>query len=375
MSRNSAYVLIVSVLCLVGLGLVMLLSVSAFARENQGDAFFFIRRQAIWLCAGVVACAVAASLDYQRWTPHAKWGLLLSGLLIAACFVPGMGRAIKGAHRWIILGPFNIQPSEIAKLAIIAFLAFWFGQDPSCLKDMKRGLGVALAVILGICALLICQPDLGTVAVILIISFLILFVAGLQLRYIAPIPIAGLGGILALAMLMPERMGRLLAFLNPELHRDGKGYQVWQALIAFGSGGPQGVGLGNSLQKMHYVPEAHTDFIFPIIGEEMGLACTLLVVLCFLIITLCGIFISFHAPDETGILLGVGATSFIALQAGMNMAVVTSLMPAKGVGLPFISYGGSNLVLCLTCLGILINIHRQAYYEEPDPIQALTRMA
>lgn len=365
----------VSVLCLIGLGLVMLLSVSAFARDNQGDAIFFIKRQMIWLGAGVIACTVAASLDYQRWTPYTKWFVLLSGILIICCFIPGLGRAIKGAHRWIILGPFNVQPSEIAKLAIIGFLAYWLGQNSDHLKDIKRGLGIPLAVLLSICALLICQPDLGTVAVLFIISFLMFFLAGLPFRYIAPIPICGISGLLTLAFFMPERLGRLLAFLNPELHRDGKGYQVWQALIAFGSGGPQGVGLGNSLQKMYYLPEAHTDFIFPIIGEEMGLACTLTVVFCFLMITLCGMYISFHAPDETGIFLGVGVTSFIALQAGMNMAVVTSLMPAKGIGLPFISYGGSNLVVCLTCVGILINIHRQAYYEEVNPMQTLTRMA
>jgi cell division protein FtsW len=168
-------------------------------------------------------------------------------------------------------------------------------------------------------------------------------------------------------MAIPERRARLLAFMNPEQYRMSEGYQVWQALIAFGSGGTTGLGLGNSVQKMFYLPEAHTDFIFPIIGEELGVIFTLAVVFGFLLIALTGGYISYHAPDKTGVLLGVAVTSLICLQAGMNIAVVTALVPAKGIGLPFMSYGGSNLMMCMACVGILLNLHRQANYGNEAP--------
>lgn len=369
MSRNSAYLIIISVLCLVALGLVMLLSVSAFARDNQGNAMFFITRQAIWLTLGLVACVVASRVDYHLWVKYA-WILTgVSFLLVLACFIPGLGRAIKGAHRWIILGPFNVQPSEICKLATVVFLAFWFGEKPSRVHQLK-GITIPLGVIMLLIGVLLLQPDLGTCVMVLSITFLLLFVAGARLLYILPLPFLGFIGILTLAFFMPERRSRLMAFMDPNAHRADGGYQVWQALVAFGSGGVKGVGLGDSVQKMYYLPEAHTDFIFPIIGEELGLICTLLVVFGFLLIALAGGYISYHAPDMTGLLLGIGSVTMLCLQAGMNIAVVTSLIPAKGVGLPFMSYGGSNLVLCLLCIGILLNLHRQADYG-PERVDLL----
>jgi cell division protein FtsW len=170
--------------------------------------------------------------------------------------------------------------------------------------------------------------------------------------------------MVALAMTMPERMGRIIGFLNPEDHRQGEGYQVWQALIALGSGGTQGVGLGQSVQKMFYLPEAHTDFIFPILGEELGLPATLGVVAVFLLFTVMGGYIACHARDTTGMVLGIGVTALVGFQAFANLGVTTGLLPPKGVGLPFISYGGSNLVLCLAAVGILLSLHRQAQYRE-----------
>ena len=200
-----------------------------------------------------------------------------------------------------------------------------------------------------------------------LVTFILMFTAGSRLGYILPLPAVGLAGILTMAFFMPERRGRLLAFLDPEAHKLSEGYQPFQALVAFGSGGPTGIGLGQGVQKMYYLPEAHTDFIFPIIGEELGLIATLLIIFLFLLLTLGGIYISCHARDAQGLLLGLGATSLICIQAGLNVAVVTSLVPAKGVGLPFISYGGTNLVLCLVLVGILLNIHRNADYEASRP--------
>lgn len=366
MFRHSAYILIIAMLSLVALGLVMLLSVSAFAPDNRGNAVFFLTRQSIWLGIGLVVGVALWRMDYH-WLCKISPVLLLGcwGLLVA-CFLPGIGAAVKGAHRWLHLGAMNVQPSEFAKLAVVCFLASWLGKHQHQIKQFKQGFAIPFAVVLGIAITLLLQPDLGSTALLISIMCLLMFIAGCRLRYITPLLGAGLIGILGIALMMPERRGRLLAFIHPEQYRANEGYQVWQALIAFGSGGVQGLGLGNSVQKMFYLPEAHTDFIFPIIGEELGLFWTLFVVTGFILIVLAGGYISVYAPDVTGALLGWGVTALICLQAVANMGVVTACLPAKGLGLPFISYGGSNLIICLACIGILLNIHRQALYE-PTP--------
>lgn len=363
MFRQSAYILIVAMLSLVALGLVMLLSVSAFAPDNCGNTVFFLTRQSIWLGIGLIVGVVMWRADYH-WLCKISPLLLLAccGLLIA-CFLPGIGAAVKGSHRWLHLGIFSVQPSEFTKLAVVCFLASWLGKHQHQVEQFKQGFAIPFAVVLGMTIPLLLQPDLGSSALLVSVMCLLMFIAGCRLRYIVPLLSTGVVGILGIALLMPERKGRLLAFIHPELYRANKGYQVWQALIAFGSGGVEGLGLGNSVQKMFYLPEAHTDFIFPIIGEELGLFWTLVVVSCFVVLALTGGYISTYAPDVTGALLGWGVTALICLQAVANMCVVTGCLPAKGLGLPFISYGGSNLVICLACVGILLNIHRQALYE------------
>lgn len=324
---------------------------------------YFVIRQSVWLLMGFVACWVLAKTDYHKMVRFAPWMIGLSAVLILACFVPGLGKKLNGAHRWLSLGPINIQPSEIVKLAVVVFCAWWLGEKQDQVHEFKMGVAVPAGVVLFMCGMLTLQKDLGTCMIIVIISFLMMFAAGSRLIYLIPVPILGISGILGIALMWPERLQRLLAFLHPELYKDGKGYQIWQALVAFGSGGTSGLGLGNSVQKMSYLPEAPTDMIFAIVGEELGLWCTLLVVLLFLTVALSGGCIAVHAPDSTGSLLGLGAVALICLQAGMNMAVVTAMVPAKGLGLPFISYGGSNLLICFACLGILLNIHRQAEYD------------
>jgi cell division protein FtsW len=243
----------------------------------------------------------------------------------------------------------------------VAFLAFWLGRHQRKIESFQEGFGKPLCMVMLMCGLVVIQPDLGTTAVLFLITFILMFTAGTKWYYIAPLPVVGVVGILAVAFFIPERRERILAFMNPEAHESAAAYQIVQGLIALGSGGIQGMGLGNSVQKF-YVPEAHTDSIFALLGEELGLICTLSVVFCFLLIALSGGLISYHAPDPTGTLLGLGATSLICIQAAINIAVVTSLMPAKGMGLPFVSYGGSNLLMSLCCVGILLNIHRQGSY-------------
>jgi cell division protein FtsW len=210
---------------------------------------------------------------------------------------------------------------------------------------------------------LLAQPDLGYTSLLGVVTLILLLCAGTKLRYLLPMPLLGFAGLLTLAIAMPERRSRLLSFLDVEGTRLADGLQGWQSLIAFGSGGLSGLGLGNSRQKMFWLPEAHTDFIFPIVGEELGMWVALAVVLAFLLFVLSGGWISMHAPDTTGLLLGIGVTTLVGLQALMNFLVVTSMMPNKGLPLPFISYGGTNLLFCFASIGILFGLHRQGTYS------------
>ena len=226
-----------------------------------------------------------------------------------------------------------------------------------------KGFLLPMLCVSPILLLMIKQQDLGTAAIMLAIIVAILFCAGTRLYYLLPVPIMGIAGIVMTSILIPERMARWMAFLLPDHVVGGKGWQQLQALIALGSGGLWGLGLGNSRQKMYWLPEVNTDFVFPIIGEELGMWVTLAVVLAFLTLVLCSGWITLHAPDPAGVLLGTGITMMISLQALMNLAVVTSLMPCKGIPLPLISYGGSNLLTCLAAIGILFNLHRQGVYQ------------
>lgn len=374
MHRNGVYILILSILALVSIGLIMLTSVGAFAPANQGNPAYFITRQGIFLVLGVIVCVVAARWDYRHWTRYAWILTIVALVLMLACFLPGLGVNVKGANRWLNVGFTNMQPVEMAKLSLVAFLAVWMGTRHKNMDRFRDGVLVPVAVLGALAVLCVMQKDLGTIALMLAITSLMMFIAGVRLVYLIPIPLLGIAGIIVQAFRDPEKLDRITAFLHPEAHMADGGYQIGMALIAFGSGGLSGLGLGNGVQKMFYLPEAHTDCIFPIVGEELGLIVTLFVVFCFLLLALSGGYISCHAPDTTGLLLGFGVTALICLQAAMNMAVVTSLVPPKGIGLPFISYGGSNLLICLACVGILLNIHRHALYTPVKKRGALPTM-
>jgi cell division protein FtsW len=372
MRRNWPYLLIAAVLALCSLGLVMLTSASAFVSSNGGDATFFLKRQALFLGMGVVLCVAVWQIDYHRWLRWSRWGMVAGLVLMGFCFVPGLGRKVNGAWRWVDLGVTAFQPAECGKLAFVMLLAWWLGRHQRRLRDIRYGLAGPLAfcgLVGGLCLL---QKDIGTMALLGVLTLLLLFVAGVPLRWLAPVPLVGGAGILVVAWIDPVKWQRLLAFLNPEEHRMGAGWQLYNAMVAFGSGGLTGRGLGQSVQKMKYLPESQTDFIFPILGEELGLVATLFVVLCFLLVALAGGHIACHAPESGGLYLGMGLTGLLTLQAGMNMAVVTGLIPTKGIGLPFISYGGTNLLMCFAAVGILLNMHRQAVYEavRPAPVRA-----
>src|SRR2546428_2686044 len=363
MHRKSAYILFLAVLGLLVIGIVMLFSTSAFARDSHGDVYLFIKRQAIWFGIGLVVCVVTALIDYHFW--QRTWWLWFALALIALslCYFPHIGMRLNGSRRWIGLGPLTFQPSELPKLAAIVFLAAWFARREEARRNLLFGLILPLAIISIPAGLVLGEVDLGTTALLGTTAFVVMFVAGANPLWLRVISFTGLGTLLLVASRISERMGRLPAFLHPQNYKEDAGLQHMQALIAWGSGGMEGLGLGNGRQKMLYLPYAHTDFIFPIIGEELGLRVSLLVVFLFVVIIACGIMIALHAKDRFGLLLGCGVVSLLALQAAVNIGVTTSLLPNKGLPLPFISYGGSNLAACLFGVGILLNIYRQAKLE------------
>jgi len=365
MHRKSAYILFLAVLGLLVIGIVMLFSTSAFARDSHGDVYFFIKRQAIWFGVGLVVCIFAALTDYHLW--QRTWWLWFAVALVvlALCYVPHIGMRLNGSRRWIGWGPITLQPSELAKVAVIFFLAAWFSRYEKTDRKLLLGFILPLAIIGLPAALVLGEVDLGTTALIGTTAFVVMFVAGASPLWLGAVSLTALGALLIVATQISERMGRLSAFLHPQHFKEDAGLQQMQALIAWGSGGMEGLGLGNGRQKMLYLPYAHTDFIFPIVGEELGLRFSLLVVFLFVVIIVCGTMIALHAKDRFGLLLGCGVVSLLALQAAVNIGVTTSLLPNKGLPLPFISYGGSNLVACMFGVGLLLNIYRQGILEPP----------
>ncbi|HWB59068.1 MAG TPA: putative lipid II flippase FtsW [Chthoniobacteraceae bacterium] len=366
MYRKSVYFLVIAVAIITVLGIVMLFSTSAFAQGTHGDEFYFVKRQAMWLGLGAVACVIGSMLDYHFWQRHC-WVLFgVAALLLTLCLIPHVGLRINGSWRWLGAGPIRFQPSDMEKLAAVSMLAWWYTKYEKETKEALRGF-IWPALVMGVPLLLIMrETDMGTTALLAATMFVVMFVAGARLLYLAPLPVAGLAGMLYLASHMKGRSERLLAFLDLEKYADGAGLQQLQALIAFGSGGVGGLGLGNGRQRFSYLPEAHTDFIFPTLGEELGLRFTLLVIFCYIMIILCGTLISMQARDRFGMLLGFGIVSLVSIQAAVNIGVTTALLPNKGIALPFISYGGSNLLFCMLCVGILINIYRQGVGEKPS---------
>jgi cell division protein FtsW len=359
--RKSAYFLFLAVLGVLVIGIVMLFSTSAFARDTHGDAYFFLKRQAVWLGVGLALCGVTALIDYHFWQKIWWVWLALSVITLALCFVPHIGLRINGSRRWIGVGPVAFQPSEIAKIGVVFFLAWWFTRYEKARSRLLFGFAIPLAIVGMLLSLILCEVDLGTTALLGATMFVMMFVAGARPVYLGLLGLAGTGAMVFAAA--HERMGRLIAFTDLQRYQQDAGLQQMQALIAWGSGGMDGLGLGHGRQKMLYLPYAHTDFIFPMIGEELGLRMSLAVVFLFVLIIVCGILIALHSKDRFGLLAGCGIISLIGLQAAVNIGVTTSLLPNKGLPLPFVSYGGSNLVACLFGVGLLLNIYRQGVLE------------
>jgi cell division protein FtsW len=367
MQRSSIYLLLFSVVGLVALGMVMLFSTSAFAQDSHGDIYYFVKRQGMWLVIGVIACVVGAWTDYHFWQRSWYVWFCLAAILLGLCFVPHVGMRINGSLRWLNLHFAVFQPSEMAKIAAVFFLAWWFARKETNAESYVQGLIIPMGVVMVLIGLIGAEVDLGTSALIGATVMGICLVAGANWIVIASLGGVGLVSLLGIALLIPERAARMVSFMHPESDKLGKGLQQWNALIAFGSGGFDGLGLGEGRQKMMYLPYAHTDFIFPMIGEELGLKVTWLVLLGYILIILCGGLIAANAKDRFGKLLAMGILLLISLQAAVNIGMTTSLLPNKGMPLPFISYGGSNLAICLFMIGILVNIHRIGIPIAPVP--------
>lgn len=346
--------LIFCVAALLSLGMVTLYSSST----AQVGAHYLIM-QLVWCAVGLVGAAVAATLDYRHFKKFSIPLLVLAVVLLSLVYEPHIGIKVNGARRWIGYGGLRFQPSELAKIALIIFIAHYGERFQRQMGTFFRGLiipGVFIGLVLG---LIFIEADRGCTILMAAVCATMLVISGVRVKIIvAPILLA----MIALAFSFwndPMRKDRIVAWLHPELSKEGVGYQAYQALLALGSGGWTGLGLGNGRQKLGFVPEHHTDFIFSIIGEELGLIATIAIVLLFIVFVICGIFISSRARDTFGLLLGSGVTFLIGFQAFINIGVVTSILPNKGMPLPFISYGGSNLLVMLLAVGILLSVARQ----------------
>ncbi len=356
MSREGVHLVIV-VGALLALGLVMLFSASAIAAEHNarfGDSFHFLKKQLLWTGIAMVCLTATALLPLrllERWrTPL----LLMTLILLALVFVPGVGAKINGARRWIRAGGWSMQPSELAKLAVAIFVCSFAAADPERLRSLRRGFAPLVAVVGTVCAMILIEPDVGTSVFIGLSACLAMIVAGVRPVHVLSVAAAGAGAASLLAARMPHFVERLRGWWEYETHPGG--YQLRQSLIAIGAGGCFGEGLGRGTQKLSFLPEVHSDFIFAVLGEELGFMGSLAVLLLFAAFGATGWRIARGAATPFGALLAFTLTLTIVLQAAINVAVVTGIVPTKGIPLPFFSFGGSSLCFTMAGIGILLRI-------------------
>jgi len=343
------------------IGLAMILSASYVKAEGMtGDPFFFFKKQLMWVVIGFGALLCGINIDYRKLRPLAKPALWLSIALLGMLLVEGLGHSSHGSARWIGFGIFKFQPSELAKLAVAVYLAAAIADKPRQITNFKHGFLPLLGTLLVVFALVAKQPDLGTGITILGMGIVLLTAGGAKSKHLTMTALSALpAAVFAwLFVLKDYQKDRVLTFLNPQADPQGKGYHIIQSLIALGSGGLLGAGFGNSKQKFLYLPEQHTDFIFAIIGEELGLIGTAAVVCLFIFYAWRGYRAAVRCNDAFGSLLACGLTTMVICQAMINIGVVTSSMPVTGIPLPFISYGGSSLTLLLFATGLLLNVSK-----------------
>ncbi len=348
------------VLMLVVFGIVMVYSASFVAAENSGkfgDGYYFFRKQVLWLMISLVGLFISSQIPYRFWRKMAIPLLLLSLALLGAVLVPEVGTAVGGARRWIRYGSFGFQPSELAKLAIVLFMGRLCSDERGRVSAFFSGFVPAMGVLGLVCLLIVVEPDIGTAFFVGILGCSLFLIGGGRLLYMLPaLALVVPCGYFAMMAFFPHARDRMTTFLHPELDPLGKGHQIKQSLIALGSGGQFGAGLGMSRQKLSFLPEEHSDFIFSIIGEELGFASASVVILLFLLFLWYARKVSLSAPDAFGAVASFGIGLWMVGQAAFNIAVTSAAIPTKGISLPFISFGGSHLFTSLVAVGVLLNI-------------------
>lgn len=355
--------LLFSVLALLVIGVVMVYSSSSVvALTTYDDPAYFMKRQVLWALAGLALMFAVLSLDHRVLADQrVVLGLLAATiLLLAATFVPGIGRTINGARRWIKLGGFTFQPAELAKFAVAVYVSYALAKKGERIREFSGGLLPPLVVTALVAGLTALQPDFGGAVTMGLVSLILLFCGGARLAHLGGIAAALLPAAAFAIARTPYRLRRITAFLDPWADPQGAGHQIIQSFLAFGSGGVFGRGLGEGRQKLLFLPERHSDFIYAVIGEELGLIGALAVLVLFVIILWRGVRTARLASEPASRFLALGITLMVCLQGLMNMAVVTGLMPTKGIALPLVSYGGSSLVVTLGAVGVLLNISREA---------------
>lgn len=359
--------LLVLVLALSGLGLMMLLSASTFVAErNYGDPYYFFQPQVRNMILGLIIMLVVSRVPYQTWVKMAYPILFVSMGLLLLVFVPGIGHSANNANRWLQIFGFRFQPSELGKLAMVIFMAYSLSRKGEQTSSFLYGFIPHLLIVGALTSLILAGRDLGTALCVAVIAFTMMFVAGSKITHMILLVITTIPMIYYQIISHEFRVKRILAFLDPWSDPKESGYHIIHSFYAFATGGLWGQGPGGSMQKLFFMPESHTDFIFSVVAEETGLFGVSIIAILFLILVIRGISIARSAPDYSGVYLALGATMIVGLPAFFNMCVVTALVPTKGLPLPFFSYGGTNLLVCFTAMGLLMNVAGQGRLQKPE---------
>ncbi|MBW2598674.1 MAG: putative lipid II flippase FtsW [Deltaproteobacteria bacterium] len=349
--------LFIVTIILVVIGTVMIYSSSSIiAMEKYGDGYHYIKKQLLFVLIGLGVMAVTSRFPYRYWKKAAYPGVLISIALLSLVVIPGFGLKAGGATRWLRAGYLSFQVSELVKIMLVIFLAHYLTKKIGHIKEFSRVFVIPLVIMMIIVGLVLCQPDFGAAVIMVAVFMLMFYLAGSRIVYLAGIVAAVIPVGVVLILHESYRMQRFMSFLNPWEDPSNAGFQIIQSFISFGSGGAFGVGLGNGMQKLFYLPEPHTDFILSVIAEEGGFVGVVIIILLFCIFVFRGFAISFNCTDMFGMLLASGLTTVIAMEAFINMAAVMGLLPTKGLVLPFLSYGGTSLMMCMLAVGILLNI-------------------
>lgn len=346
------------------IGVIMVFSASAVVAEARfHDAGYFLKRQLAWVVGGMVLLHLASRIEYEVWRHAALPALGASVLLLVLVLVPTIGTEVNGARRWFRIGSVSVQPSEIAKMAIVFYLAAYLARKEHRLDEFGRGFLPPLVIVGSVATLILAQPDLGTAVVLGIVAWMLLYIAGARLVHLMGLMLTALPVGVMLLWSAEYRRARVLSFLDPWEHQMTTGYQLVQSFLALGNGGLAGVGLGEGKQKLFFLPEAHADFVLALIGEELGLVGTTAILLLFVGLVVRGCLVAAATRDRFGYYLALGITLLVGTQALINACVVTGLLPTKGLTLPFVSYGGSSMMMSLFAIGVLMNISRDRQAE------------